>query len=50
MAIKKRIDEDIQLSKLMFDLAAKHPKQEVMNQNLSITTFKSFAKGTEYLI
>ena len=47
MAIKISIDEDIQLSKLIYDLAVKHPEREAMTQNLGFTTYKSFTKGTE---
>ena len=37
---KKMIAEDIELSELLFDLAAAHPELEAMTQNLSITTFR----------
>ncbi|MEO6720636.1 MAG: GNAT family N-acetyltransferase [Ferruginibacter sp.] len=36
----KMIGEDIQLSKLLFDLANDHPELEAMTQNLSITTLR----------
>ena len=36
----KMIGEDIQLSKLLFDLAHKHPELEALTQNLSITTLR----------
>jgi glutamate/tyrosine decarboxylase-like PLP-dependent enzyme len=36
----KMIGEDIQLSKLLFDLAEKHPELEAITQNLSITTLR----------
>lgn len=34
------INEDIELSKLLFDEAEKHPELEAMTQNLSITTLR----------
>lgn len=34
------ISEDIQLSKLLFQLAGNHPELEAITQNLSITTFR----------
>jgi len=34
------IQEDINLSKLFFDLASKHPELEAITQNLSITTLR----------
>ena len=37
---KKMIAEDIELSVLLFELAAEHPELEAMTQNLSITTFR----------
>ena len=37
---KKMIAEDIELSELLFDLAAEHPELEAITQNLSITTFR----------
>ncbi|WP_291868126.1 pyridoxal-dependent decarboxylase [Maribacter sp.] len=37
---KKMINEDIELSKYLFELAAKHPELEAVSNNLSITTFK----------
>lgn len=36
----KMIGENIQLSKLLFDLANKHPELEAITQNLSITTLR----------
>jgi glutamate/tyrosine decarboxylase-like PLP-dependent enzyme len=36
----KMIGEDIQLSKLLFDLAKNHPELEAITQNLSITTLR----------
>lgn len=36
----KMISEDIQLSKLLFELAEKHPELEAVTQNLSITTLR----------
>lgn len=36
----KMIKEDIQLSKLLFDMAEKHPELEAITQNLSITTLR----------
>ena len=36
----KMIEEDIELSKLMFDLARNHPELESVTQNLSIATFR----------
>ncbi|MBZ5859563.1 pyridoxal phosphate-dependent decarboxylase family protein [Flavihumibacter profundi] len=45
------IDEDIQLSKLFFDLAKKHKELEAITQNLSITTLRyvpaNFTAGKE---
>ena len=37
---EKLITEDIELSKLLFDLANKHPELEAFTQNLSIATFR----------
>ena len=37
---EKLITEDIELSKMLFDLAVKHPELEAISQNLSITTFR----------
>ena len=37
---KKLIGEDIELAKLLFHLADKHPELEAITQNLSITTFR----------
>ncbi len=37
---KKMIGEDIELAKLMFELATNHPELQAMTQNLSITTFR----------
>ena len=36
----KMIGEDIELSKLLFDLAENHPELEAITQNLSITTLR----------
>jgi aromatic-L-amino-acid/L-tryptophan decarboxylase len=36
----KMIDEDIQLSRLLFEKAGNHPKLEAITQNLSIATFR----------
>ena len=36
----KMIDDDIQLSKLFFELADQHPELEAVTQNLSITTLR----------
>ena len=43
----KMISDDIRLSKLMFDLATKHPELEGMSQNLSITTLRYKPEGEE---
>jgi aromatic-L-amino-acid/L-tryptophan decarboxylase len=50
----KMIDEDIQLSKLLFQLADQHPELEAVTQNLSITTlryvplnFENYSAATE---
>ncbi len=37
---RKMISEDIELSKLMYNLADKHPQLEAITQNLSITTLR----------
>ncbi len=37
---EKMIQEDIDLSKLFYDLAQKHPELEAVTQNLSITTLR----------
>lgn len=37
---QRMITEDIQLSRLMFDLAARHPELEAVTQSLSITTLR----------
>ncbi|WP_111709935.1 pyridoxal phosphate-dependent decarboxylase family protein [Lutibacter citreus] len=37
---EKLISEDIELSKILFNLAEKHPELEAISQNLSITTFR----------
>ena len=37
---KKMIAEDIELSKLLFELTASHPELEAVTQNLSIATFR----------
>ncbi len=36
----KMIGEDVELSKLLFELAQKHPELEAVTQNLSITTLR----------
>lgn len=41
----KMIGEDIQLSKLMFNLAEQHPELEAMTQSLSITTLRYVPPG-----
>jgi aromatic-L-amino-acid/L-tryptophan decarboxylase len=41
----KMIDEDIGLSKLLFDKAHQHPELEAVSQNLSITTFRYVPPG-----
>lgn len=41
----KMIGEDIQLSKLMFSLAEKHPELEAITQSLSITTLRYVPPG-----
>lgn len=41
---KKMIAEDIELSKLLFDLAEKHLELEAVSQNLSITTLRYVPK------
>jgi len=49
----KMIRDDIELSKLFFDLAQKHPELEAISQNLSITTLryvpKDFTRDEAYL-
>lgn len=37
---EKMINEDIELSKYLFELAEKHPELEAVSNNLSITTFR----------
>ena len=41
----KMINEDIQLSKLLFDKAKNHPELEAITQNLSITTLRYVPPG-----
>ncbi len=41
----KMIDEDIQLSKLLFEKAGSHPELEAVTQNLSITTLRYAPPG-----
>ena len=41
----KMIEEDVELSKLMFDLARNHPELESVTQNLSIATFRYIPAG-----
>ncbi len=43
----KMISDDISLSKLMFELADKHPELEAVTQNLSITTLRYVPLGLE---
>ncbi len=44
---KKMIQEDIDLSELLFELADKHSELEAVSQNLSITTFRYVPLGYE---
>ncbi len=44
----KMISEDIQLSKLLFDLAKKHSELEAITQNLSITTLQYVPSDYNY--
>lgn len=50
---EKLINEDIELSEILYDLAEKHPDFEAVSQNLSITTFRyvpiGYTKNNEYL-
>ncbi|MEC7772621.1 MAG: aminotransferase class V-fold PLP-dependent enzyme [Bacteroidota bacterium] len=50
---RKLIGEDIELSKMLYDLADNNPELEAISQNLSITTFrykpKDRAENLEYL-
>lgn len=50
---EKLINEDIELSQMLFGLAEKHPELEAVSQNLSITTFRYVpldnSKGNDYL-
>ncbi|WP_178989262.1 pyridoxal phosphate-dependent decarboxylase family protein [Winogradskyella schleiferi] len=50
---KKLINEDIELSEMLFGLAEKNPELEAISQNLSITTFRyipfNYKKGNDYL-
>lgn len=50
---EKLINEDIELSQMLFGLAEKHPELEAVSQNLSITTFRyvplNNSKGNDYL-
>lgn len=41
---EKLISEDIELSKLLYNLAEKHPELEAVSQNLSIATFRYIPK------
>ena len=43
----KMIGDDIKLSRLMFDLADKHPELEAITQHLSITTLRYVPLGLE---
>jgi len=49
---EKMINEDIELSKYLFELAEKHPELEAISNNLSITTFRYIPldckKGDDY--
>ena len=42
---REMIGEDIRLSKLLFELAQKHPELEALTQNLSITTLRYVPSG-----
>jgi len=42
------IAEDIRLSRLLFDLADKHPELEALTQSLSIATFRYVPAGTPW--
>ena len=42
---REMIGEDIRLSKLLFELAEKHPELEALTQNLSITTLRYVPPG-----
>lgn len=44
----KMINEDIELSKLFFELADKHPELEAVTRNLSITTLRYMPIGDQY--
>ena len=44
---EKLINEDIELSKMLFELVKKHPETEPGSQNLSITTFRYIPPGFE---
>ncbi len=50
---EKMINEDIELSKHLFELAENHPELEAVSRNLSIATFRYIPvkgkKGNEYL-
>jgi len=50
---EKLISEDIELSKMLYDLAKKHPELEAVSQNLSIAAFRYIpldnAKNNDYL-
>jgi aromatic-L-amino-acid decarboxylase len=50
---EKLISEDIELSKMLYDLAKKHPELEAVSQNLSIAAFRyiplDYAKNNDYL-
>lgn len=43
---EKLINEDIELAKMLFELAEKHPELEAVSQNLSITTFRYSPNNT----
>ena len=44
---QQMIREDIRLSKLMYDLAASHPRLQAMTQHLSITTLRYIPEGMD---
>ncbi|MDZ7716478.1 MAG: aminotransferase class V-fold PLP-dependent enzyme [Balneolaceae bacterium] len=45
---EKLINEDIELSEVLFDLAKKHPELKAVSQNLSITTFRYIPKNYKH--
>lgn len=50
---QKLISEDIELSKMLFELTKKHPELKAVSQNLSITTFRyiplDYKENSDYL-